>query len=158
MTFLRESFRAKKVNWFGYPVQNFHHVNASHLCICFAADITSKSLAMKSVLNYESSCWRGSHFSPPPDVRLPGLLIFASIFQGYECKKRAPLCEVAIRFLSESQCKWTKSAQQGGFICPPCALQAALPLCSAPETYKTIQQMRGLLSVLARLSDSKRLM
>lgn len=63
-------------------IQNFQYANALHLCICFVADITSKSLGMKSVFNYESSCWSGSHFFPPPDVKLPDLLIFACIFQG----------------------------------------------------------------------------
>lgn len=127
---LREDFKAEKVNSVWLPSTKFPVWNASHLCICFAADKTSKSLVMKSVLNYESSCWSGSHFFFPPDVKLPDLLtsffFFCLHFSGLLVQKRAPLWEVAICFLYESQCKWAESAQRGGFICLPPALQAVL--------------------------------
>lgn len=90
---LREDFKAEKVNSVWLPSTKFPIWNASHLCICFAADKTSKSLVMKSVLNYESSCWSGSHFFFPPDVKLPDLLTFFSClhFSGLLVQKRAPL-------------------------------------------------------------------
>lgn len=77
---------------FGYSLQNFEYVNVAHLCICFAADITSKSLVMKSVLNYDSSCRSSSHFFFLPDVKLPDLLIFVCICQGCQCRE-GTLCE-----------------------------------------------------------------
>lgn len=76
---------------FSYMAHVFQYANVPHLCICFAADTTSKSLVMKSVLNYDSSCWSSSHFFPP-DVKLPDLLIFVCICQGCQCRERT-LCE-----------------------------------------------------------------
>ena len=154
---LRDDFKAEKVNSVWLPSTKFPVWNASHLCICFAADKTSKSLVMKSVLNYESSCCSGSHFfSSWCEVAwfthffflLPAFFRVASaekspfvrgcnLFSVWEPVRRGSVCTAGGFYLSSS--------------CP-----ASCPyLCSAPETYKTTRQMRGLLSVLAGISGSK---
>lgn len=154
---LREDFKAEKVNSVWLPSTKFPVWNASHLCICFAADKTSESLVMKSVLNYESSCWSGSHFFFPPDVKLPDLLTFFFLpaFFRVASAEKSPFVRGCNLFSvwEPVQMGWVCTA---GWFYLSSSCPASCPyLCSAPETYKTTRQMRGLLSVLARISGSK---
>lgn len=107
---------------------------------------------MKSVLNYDSSCQSGSFFfSFPffhPDVKLPDVLFFffflACIFQACQ-RRKGPLCE-RLQFVFCLRASANGPSLHSGVVDSvpliPCKLSY---LCSAPETYKITQQMRGLL-------------
>ena len=111
---------------------------------------------MKSVLNYESSCCSGSHFffflllmwSCLIYSFLPALFRVASA-------EKSPFVRGCNLFSVWEPVRMDSVCTAGWFYLS-CSCPASCPyLCSAPETHKTTQQMRGLLSALARISGSK---
>lgn len=94
--------------------------------------------------------------SPSPDGNVAWFTHFCLHFSSLLVQKGAFLWEVAICFLSESQCNGLTLPSRVvlSVLLTPCKLSY---LCTAPETYKITQQMRELLSVLARHSGSQQL-
>lgn len=154
---LRDDFKAEKVNSVWLPSTKFPVWNALHLCICFAADKTSKSLVMKSVLNYESSCCSGSHFFflLMWSCLIYSLFFLLPAFFRVASAEKSPFVRGCNLFSVWEPVRTGSVCTAGGFYLSSSCPASCPYLCLASETYKTTRQMRGLLSVLAGISGSK---